>query len=58
MNASKYVTTKEELAALTHLIEDSVSYFCGEHLVSGEFAWTVIECLAVAKQREFLGQID
>ena len=41
---------------LKELIEDSVEYFCDEHMVSGEIAWIIIECLAQAKQAQLKGE--
>ena len=49
--------SKEKLNELTELIEDSVQYFCDNEQVSGELAWTVLECLAVAKQAELKGLV-
>ena len=49
--------SKEKLNELTELIEDSVSYFCDNEQVSGELAWTILECLSVAKQAELKGKL-
>ena len=49
--------TRDQLNELTEVIEDSVEYFCDQQQVSGELAWTVIECLAVAKQSELAGEL-
>ena len=43
-------------------IEDTVEYICREGMnsgdpISGETVWTVIECLAVAKQAELQGKL-
>ena len=43
-------------------IEDTVEYICREAMqsgdpISGETVWTVIECLAVAKQAEMRGEV-
>ena len=46
-----------QLADLTEVIEDTVEYFCDKEQVSGELAWTVIECLATAKIAELKGQL-
>lgn len=53
-----YTLTREAHQELTEIIEDSVQYFCNEHIISGELAWVVIECLAKAKQAQFQGVID
>jgi len=47
----------EQLTELTEVIEDTVEYYCDKELVSGELVWTVIECLAVAKQSELSGEV-
>ena len=31
------------------LLEDSVEYYCDEHMVSGEIAWQMVAALAEAK---------
>ena len=58
---NKYNSTKnmeisrEKLNELTEIIEDTVEYACDQWMLSGELAWTVIECLAQAKQAELQG---
>ena len=47
----------EQLAELTGVIGDTVEYFCDQQLVSGELVWSVLECLAVAKQAEIKGEL-
>lgn len=49
--------SKAQLDEITGLIEDSVQYFCDNERVSGELVWTVVECLAQAKQAEIKGLI-
>jgi len=44
--------SREQLAQITELIEDTVAYHCDEHMSSGEMIWTVVECLAAAKLNE------
>ena len=46
-----------QLDDLTEVIEDTIEYFCDKEQVSGELAWTVIECLATAKLAELKGQL-
>ena len=53
----------EAVTILRELLEDSVAHWCeGEFMngtpVSGETAWKIIECLAVAKQAQFKGEIE
>ncbi len=38
-----------QLLALQELLEDSIEYYCDEHMVSGEIAWTMVASLADAK---------
>ena len=39
------------------LIEDSVEFFCDEHMISGELSWLVTQCYATAKVEQFKGNI-
>ena len=39
----------EQLMHMKALLEDSVEYYCDEHMVSGEIAWTMVASLADAK---------
>ena len=39
----------QQLLALQELLEDTVEYYCDEHMVSGETAWTMVASLADAK---------
>lgn len=43
---------------LREIIEDSVEYWCNDNMQSGELAWKIIECIAVAKQAQMRGEID
>ena len=47
--------SREKARELRELLEDTIEYFCDKEQVSGELAWTVAECLAVAKQHELKG---
>lgn len=49
--------TREAAQEIRELLEDTVEYYCDQNLISGELIWTVVECLAVAKQAEFKGLI-
>lgn len=51
-----YTLDRDTHAELTELIEDSVEFFCDEHMISGELTWVVIECLAKAKQAQMRGE--
>ena len=46
-----------QLQELTEVVEDTIEYFCDKEQVSGELAWTVLECLAQAKQAELKGAL-
>ena len=39
----------EQLMHLQALLEDTIEYYCEEHMVSGEIAWTMVASLADAK---------
>ena len=49
--------TKNQAQELRELIEDTVEYFCDQEMISGETAWTMVECLAVAKQAQIRGEV-
>jgi len=44
---------RDALNDLTELVEDSVACVCDEHILSGELAWSILQCLARAKTSEF-----
>ena len=50
--------SREQIQELTEVIEDTVEYACDKEMISGEMAWSVIECLAVAKQAEIAGLVS
>ena len=39
----------EQLMHLQALMEDTIEYYCDEHVVSGQTAWTMVASLAEAK---------
>ena len=47
--------SREKAQELRELLEDTIEYFCDQQQVSGEVAWTITECLAIAKQAELEG---
>ena len=49
--------SREVLAELTEVIEDTVEYACDQHTISGELAWTVVESLATAKLAQLQGLV-
>ena len=52
MTQQSYSMDRTSHDELVTLIEDSVSYFCDENMVSGELSWIIIECLAKSKIHE------
>ena len=49
--------SREKHDELRALLEDTIEYFCDENMVSGQVAWTITECLAIAKQAELDGAL-
>ena len=49
--------SREQLNELTEVIEDTIEYYCDKEQVSGELAWTCIECLATTKLAEMRGEL-
>jgi len=47
--------SRDKIDELNELIEDSLEYFCDSQQVSGELAWTLVECLALTKIAEMNG---
>ena len=47
--------SKEQLTELRELVEDTVEYFCDQNTISGQTAWTCVECLGTAKLAELEG---
>ena len=49
--------SREQGQEIQEVIEDTVQYFCDQHVVSGELAWILVECLATAKLAELKGEL-
>ena len=49
--------SRELSQEIQEVIEDTVQYFCDQHVVSGELAWILVECLATAKLAELKGEL-
>ena len=49
--------SREQLNELTEVVEDTVEYACDQWMISGEKAWAIVECLAIAKQAEIAGLV-
>jgi len=54
---TKYELDREAHHELRELLEDSISYWCREHMISGELAWLVTETIAQTKVAMFKGYI-
>ena len=39
----------EQLIELKEILEDTIEYFCDEHMVSGETSWNMLGALSDAK---------
>ena len=50
--------SREAATELRELIEDTIEYFCDQEMISGETAYKMVECLAVAKQAQMQGLVD
>ena len=50
--------SREAATELRELIEDTIEYFCDQEMISGETAWKMVECLAIAKQAQMQGLVD
>ena len=55
---STYNLSREAATELRELIEDTVEYYCDANQVSGELAYTVVECIAQAKQAQLKGIVS
>ncbi len=40
---------QQQLIELKELLEDTIEYYCDEHMVSGETAWNMVGALSDAK---------
>ena len=49
--------SREQSQEIQEVIEDTVQYFCDQHFVSGELAWTLVQCQAITKLAEIKGEL-
>ena len=49
--------SRDQLAELTEVIEDTIEYYCDQQTLSGQLVWTCIEALATAKLAELNGEL-
>jgi len=57
MTESTYTLDREAHQELNELLEDTISHFCNEYMISGELAWLVTQCYATAKVEQFKGNV-
>ena len=57
MTNQTYSLDQEAHLELNELLEDTIQYFCNEHMISGELAWLVTQCFATAKVEQFRGNV-
>ena len=50
--------TTEQHSALIELLEDTVSYYCDENMLSGELIYTIIEAYSAAKVAQLRGEVQ
>ena len=54
----KYFISTPDLTEFREMIEDTLQYFCDEHMVSGELSWVMIQALAESKLAEMQGELN
>ena len=47
-----YSVERSDLQELTEIIEDAVSHYCDDNMISGELVWICVEALAKAKNMQ------
>ena len=52
-----YTMSSEAQTELHELLEDTVSHFCQENMVSGELAWLIVQCYGTAKHELIKGNV-
>lgn len=57
LNLQRMHISNQQLKELTEIIEDTIEYFCDKEKMSGQLAWTCIECLSTAKLAELNGEL-
>ena len=50
--------TRTQAREIRELLEDTMEYYCDENMISGETAWTAVECVAVAKLAQLEGEVS
>ena len=54
---SQMELSREQLQELTEIIEDTIECGCDQWQMSGEKAWTIVNCLSIAKLAELEGVV-
>ena len=49
--------SRELSQEIQEIIEDTVQYFCDQHVVYGELAWILVQCQATTKVAEIQGEL-
>ena len=57
MTSPTYSLDQEAHLELNELLEDTIQFFCDEHMISGELAWLVTQCFSTAKLEQLKGNI-
>jgi hypothetical protein len=55
--SNQMTISREQLYELIAVLEDTVEYACDQWMISGETAWAIIECRAIARQAELAGLV-
>lgn len=58
MTKPRYSMDLQKHNELFELVEDTVSHFCNENMVSGELAWLIVETIAESKIAELRGELS
>lgn len=56
--SNQMTISREQHDELIAVLEDTVEYACDQWMISGETAWAIIECRAIAKQAELAGLVS
>ena len=54
----KATINRRDITEIRELIEDTMEYFCDDKMMSGEMAWTIVQCLATAKVAQLKGELN
>ena len=54
----KATINRRDITEIRELIEDTMEFYCDDKMMSGEMAWTIVQCLATAKVAQLKGELD